>query len=609
MSLKKELSFIHVFSIAAGAMISSGIFVLPGLAYTKAGPSLFLAYFVAGFLALLGVLSVIELATAMPRAGGDYYFINRSLGPMAGTISGLFGWVAISLKSAFAIFGMSEVLFLITGSPLLINSIILTSGFVILNIAGVKEAARLEVILVLGLLGIMAAYTISGIGLVDESRFSPFLPYGTNSLFATAGFVFVSFGGLISVASVAEEVKNPKRNIPLGLITAVVAVTLLYFILLFVTVGVLPASMLAGSFTPLADTARTFWGTPGYIIITVAAVLAFVTTAVAGIMSASRYPMALSRDNLLPRWLGAVHPRTHTPVASLLLTGVFIATALLLPLDLLVKAASTVILSANIMANVAVIILRESKLRNYQPSFKAPWYPWLQIITIVLLGFFVVDMGLQTVEISVGFFLVALLIYVAYGRRHATQEYALLHVVARLTNRRIATSSLEVELREILHQRDEVVHDEFDKAVLAGSVLDASCATTRDAFFAQVAQEMSHRVSLDEAQILQLLNEREAEGSTAFSPFIAVPHIIMPGEGEFHLLLARCHTGIAFSDEAPEVKAVFVIFGTADTRHLHLKALAAIAQIVRSSSFKERWMQADSPQHLQDLLLLSPRKR
>lgn len=609
MNLKKELSFGHVFSIAAGAMISSGIFILPGLAFSRSGPAVFLAYFIAGMLALLGALSIIELATAMPKAGGDYYFINRSMGPLAGTISGLFGWVAISLKSAFAIFGMSEVIFLLVGSPLWLNSLMLTSGFVILNIAGVKEAAKLELWLVLGLLMIMVAYALNGFYHIDIERYTPLLPHGTNSLFITAGFVFVSFGGLISVATVAEEVKDPNRNIPLGMITAVAAVSLLYLLVLFITVGVLPADKLSNSYTPLADAARIFWKTPGYIIITIAAVLAFITTAVAGIMSASRYPLALSRDKLLPSWVGKVNHRTKTPIIALLLTGGFIYITLLLPLNTLVKAASTVIISANILANIAVIILRESKLRNYQPSFKAPCYPWLQIVSILLLSFFVIDMGMATIEISLGFLLLAVMGYMFYGRRTRGREYALLHLIARITNKRLVSLKLEEELREILHQRDDVIHDEFDKAVLEASVLDLDYSAGKAELFLRVAEELSVKLDIDKQKLVELMQARESESSTALSPFIAIPHIILEGSDKFYLLISRCKEGIHFSDEAPAVKAIFVIMGSLDTRQLHLKALAAIAQIVQDSEFKKKWLQADSNQHLQDILLLSKRKR
>jgi APA family basic amino acid/polyamine antiporter len=98
MKLDKGISFWGVFSIASGAMISSGIFILPGFAYAKTGPTVFISYFIAGFLGFLGILSVIELATAMPKAGGDYYFVNKTFGPVMGTISGFLGWFALSLK-------------------------------------------------------------------------------------------------------------------------------------------------------------------------------------------------------------------------------------------------------------------------------------------------------------------------------------------------------------------------------------------------------------------------------------------------------------------------------------------------------------------------------
>ena len=115
MPLKKGISFFGVFSIASGAMISSGIFILPGLAFSKAGPAVFISYLIAGILGLIGILSVVELSTAMPKAGGDYYFINKTFGPMLGTISGFLGWLALSLKSAFAIFGISEIVYLYAG--------------------------------------------------------------------------------------------------------------------------------------------------------------------------------------------------------------------------------------------------------------------------------------------------------------------------------------------------------------------------------------------------------------------------------------------------------------------------------------------------------------
>ncbi|MCD4651444.1 MAG: amino acid permease, partial [Candidatus Cloacimonetes bacterium] len=328
MKLKKGLNFYDVFSIATGSMISSGIFILPGLAFARTGPAVFISYFLAGVLALIGVFSIIELSTAMPKAGGDYFYINRSFGPLIGTISGFFSWFALSLKSAFAIFGISEIVFLVTGFPVFITSILVCVFFVLLNLIGVKEAAKFQVSLVSGLLFLMVIYIIFGFTKIDTSHFSPFIPEGMSSVFASAGFIFISFGGLLKVASISEEVKNPKKNIPLGMIVSVITVTIIYTLILIVTVGILPAHKLTNSITPIADAAKNIAGTPGFIILSIAALIAFITTANAGIMAASRYPLALSRDNLLPEAMGKVSKKFKTPATSIIITGLFIVLAL-----------------------------------------------------------------------------------------------------------------------------------------------------------------------------------------------------------------------------------------------------------------------------------------
>jgi amino acid transporter len=607
--LEKQLSALDVFCIAAGAMISSGIFILPGLAFSHAGPSVVIAYFFAGILALIGVLSVVELSTAMPKAGGDYYFVTRSLGPVIGTVSGLLSWFALSLKTAFAIFGIAEVTYLLTGVPVFVVAAVACAVFVALNIVGVASAAKLEVYLVLGLLALMVLYVLAGVGKVRGENFTPFAPEGVNAIFSTAGFVFVSFGGLLNIATVAEEVKHPKRNIPIGLIAAVATITVLYALLLVVTVGVLPAEQLSNSFSPLADTARQLVGPAGYALLTLAAILAFVTTANAGIMSASRYPLALGRDRLVPSPVARVHKKRGTPVVSIVVTGVVIVASLLLDLELLVKAASTVVLTSYVLSNVAVMVIRRSKLVNYQPSFRVPLCPWLPLIGIVLFVFLIVDMGLAAVEISFALVAAALLTYLFYGRKHAKMEYALLHLLERVTARQLTDDTLESELREIIHERDEVIHDAIDEMVKVAAVVDEEGPIERDKLFRTVAKRLSGDLPLEEKAIYQLLEDRERQGSTAVMPFVAIPHIIIEGTHQTRILLARCKKGAVFSDDRKSVKAAFVIVGTKDDRHLHLKALAAVAQIAQHKHFEQRWLEAKSEQQLRDLILLSERIR
>ena len=618
MQLKKGLKFIDVFSIASGAMISSGIFILPGLAFKITGPSMFVSYLLAGILALSGVLSIVELSTAMPKAGGDYFFVTRSMGPMLGTISGFLSWFALSLKTAFAIFGISIIFqsfikiefgfnLASADASVLAISIVITLIFLILNTVGVEHAGRAEVYLVVALLAIMIIYIFVGMPKVKIKKFEPFAFKGLAGLLATSGFVFVSFGGLLKVASISEEVDNPKKNIPLGLITSVISISLIYAVLLIVTVGVSDAPKLSGSTEPISQAARNFMGETGYIAMTIAALLAFITTANAGIMAASRYPLALSRDKLLPGFLSKVNKRFKTPVISIFITGFFIVLSLFLPLEFLAKAASTVILTTYILSNIAIIILRTSKVENYRPSFKSPLYPWIQIVGIVIFVLLIIETGIISVGISFGITFVAILIYILYGRKKTNQEYAFLHLIERITDKKLTSHNLESELREVIRERDEVVKDVIDELIIDAPVIDLDVKTSGDELFQKVAQVIHKDFGLSVKKLKDYLKKRELESSTVITPFVAIPHTVIPGEECFKLVVVRSKEGIVFGDD--NVKAAFIIIGSKDKRNLHLKALSAIAQIIQSKNFEQRWLAAKSLQNLKDLLLLSNRKR
>ncbi len=457
MRLKKEITFIGIFSIATGAMISSGIFILPGIAYAKIGPLILVSYLLAGIFALIGILSTIELSTAMPKAGGDYFFINKTLGPLMGTIAGLLGWLALSLKSAFAIFGIAEILYLFVKINPTILSFILCIIFLLLNIVGVKETVKFQIFLVVGLFSLILLYIGMGFLKIDnQTLFSALKPYSNKniiSILSITGFIFISFGGLLKIASVSEEVKNPKKILPMGIISSIIVVTISYVLMLIVAIGTLEPSQFAKSLTPIADSARIIMGTPGFAVISLASMLAFVTTANAGIMSASRYPLALSRDGLLPKFISGIGKKFHTPIASIILTGVIIFLSLLLPLEELVKIASTIILSSYVLTNLSVIVLRESKLANYKPSFKAPFYPWLQIFSIIIFSFFIIDLGLEAMEIVIGFLISCIILYFLYGRKYKRGDYALLYLLKRLVDKNL-TGNLEDELKEIVQNRD-----------------------------------------------------------------------------------------------------------------------------------------------------------
>ena len=607
--LERGLTLLDVFCIATGAMISSGLFILPGMAHAKAGPAVIISYLVAGLLSLAGMLSIAEMTTAMPKAGGDCFTIIRSMGPGIGTVAGLLSWFSLSMKSAFALVGMSVFTVLIVNIDIRIIALFFCLIFLIINLIGIKEAGRTQVVLVTGLLGLMLLYIVRGLPRVSIQRLEPFAPQGLAAIFSTAGFVFVSYGGLLKIASVAEEIKNPKRNIPLAMISSLLVVSVFYTLMVFITAGVLDADKLHKSLTPISNGAFVFMGSWGRIALSIAAILAFLSTANAGIMTAARSLVPLSRDGLIPGLLGRINSKFQTPHNSLLVTGAFIIVSLFLKLEILVEAASVVLILTNILSCLSVIILRESHLQNYQPSFRVPLYPWIHIVGIVGLGFLVLEIGKEALIMSAILIAAGFLAYWFYGRIRGYREYALLHLIARITARELTTRSLETELKEIIRERDDIIRDRFDHVIENAVVLDIGRSMPVEEFFESVAYAMADNVKVEPAVLLKSLLDRERETTTVLNPYLAIPHIIVEGERTFHILLARCREGIVFSEAAPKVHAVFVLVGTKDERNFHLNSLAAIAQIVLDADFDNRWMAARNKEALRDIVLLGKRKR
>ena len=416
--LKKELSLLDIFCVATGAMISSGLFILPGLAFSIAGPAVILSYILAAILCIPTLLSKAELTTAMPKAGGDYFYIMRGFGPLVGTMAGFSSWFSLSLKAAFALIGMGAYLSIITHLPLNIIAFLCCLFFIFLNLMGVKEAGRFQVFLVVGLLGILLVYIGLGLRVVSPSNFSPFFSKGLGPVFTTASFVFISYGGLTKVAALAEETKNPGRNLPLGMFLSIIVTCILYALVIFVIIGVSDPQVLEGTLTPVSDGAEVFGGYILKVIISVAAFLAFISTANAGIMTASRYPLGMSRDRLMPAVFRKLSRRFKTPYVAILFTGFFMAAVILfLKLELLVKIASSILILLYIFANLSVILFRESKILSYRPKFYSPFYPYTQVVGVLGGGFLLIEMGTFIVFLTLVFLLLGFVWYKIYAQK------------------------------------------------------------------------------------------------------------------------------------------------------------------------------------------------
>jgi amino acid transporter len=618
-TLKRQLGLLDVFCVASGAMVSSGLFVLPALAYAKAGPAVILAYLLASLLVIPSVLSKAELATAMPRAGGTYFFVERSLGPAFGLFGGLAGWFSLALKSAFAILGMAilievvlQMAFPTQFSPLHIKAIaiICCIGFTALNTVSVKHTSKFQVVLVVALLAILSGFIFIGASAVDPVRYSGFMQKGWVAVFATAGLVFISFGGLTKVASIAEEVTQPGRNLPLGMIFAWAVVSLFYVTVIAVTVGVVDGNELAASGAPISLAASKLAGTTGFAILSLAAIAAFITTANGGILAASRCPMAMSRDRLLPQALGRIGERFKTPHISISLTGGFMIIAIvLLDIESLVKTASTLMIILFILDNASVIIMRESKIQSYRPQFKSPMYPYIQIFAVIAYSALIIDMGKIPLLISAAFILASAAWYFLYISKRVRRASAAMHIVRRVTDKELQTVTLEDELRDILLERDDIIEDRFDQLIKKCEIMDIKGTTDAEKVFRSAANILSDRLGADEYVLFEKFLHREAAGSTVIQPGLAIPHIIVQGENKFDILVIRAVDGITFSTAPDPVKTMFVLAGSKDERNYHLRALMAIAQIAQEKDFEKRWLAAPGPDQLRNLLILSKRKR
>jgi basic amino acid/polyamine antiporter, APA family len=397
----KRLGLVHVFAIGAGAMFSSGFFLLPGLAADETGPSLPLAYLLAGVLVLPTMLSVTELAVAMPFAGGPYHFFRRALGPSAATVGALGLWVALVLKSSFALVGIDAYLGIVWDLPAGSVGLVLAVAFTVLNLAGARESAGIQVGLVAVLLLVLGGFLVAG-G-VDAAgtgaseladRFSPLFTNGVLGLLSATGMVFVAFAGLPQVASVAGSIRNPSRTIPRGILAALATATTVYVAGTALVIVAVPPDELRGDETPIATAAEAFQMPFGMTLIVLAALAAFASTANAGVMSASRYPLALALDGLLWRRFARLNSK-GVPQWAVVVSGSVIALIVwAVDVEDIAKLGSSFILLSFGLLNASVIVLRSSRVPDYQPSFRVPGYPWVPWIGVITSVVLVIDLGL-----------------------------------------------------------------------------------------------------------------------------------------------------------------------------------------------------------------------
>ena len=606
-------------------MFSSGFFLLPGIAASQTGPSVILAYFVAGIMIVPAMLSKAELTSAMPKAGGSYYFIERAMGPLMGTIGGLGTWLSLVFKTAFALIGMGAYLAIFVELPVKPLAIGLTFAFMVLNVIGAKESSGLQRILVTVLLAVLGFFIAQGLYFVAGrpeatqtlSEMGPFFREGLEGFMGTVGLVFVSYAGLTKVSSVAEEVENPDRVIPLGMLLSIVVATSVYCIGVAVMMWVLDPQAFQNDLTPVASAANVLFDWlpdgVGVGLAVAAAVAAFASTGNAGIMSASRYPLAMGRDRLVPRIFTHIG-RFSTPTMGILATGVLmVLTIIFADVSTVAKLGSAFQLVIFGLINLCVVVMREGQLTYYRPGFRSPFYPWVQIAGMIIPVWLISEMGWLPSLMSIILVILCITWYHFFARGRVERYGAVHHVFERLG--RVRSVSVDKELRTILGEKGLREEDLYEEVIAGAPVLDYTKHMTFENIVRDVCSQIAKTEGIDEEELYDGFVLESRAGLMPLDHGIAAPNMRHHDVAHPRMVLVRSKVAVdidlseSFGHlELDEPVRAFV-FLVSPERQLgpHLRSVAQIVTTIDAPDFLERWIACQSEQEMRALLLRDER--
>ena len=417
--------------ISLSAMLP-GIFVTPTFAADIMGPGIWLAFLLAAAVVLPAALSKSELASGMPSSGGSYVFLERTYGPLFGTISGLGLWASFLLKSAFSLIGFSAYFIVITTFfDIEMNMLTLSLSALVLittvNLLGVSKIKTIQTPIVVTTVGLLLGMCIMAL---FDPNFDASVPIDGAfsasiwSLAETAGFVFVAYAGVTKVAAIGDEVKDPERNLPSGILLSLAIATVIYSILAFMMMAAIPGDWWISDGKvvedPISVFAAALAGSTFGVFVAIISVLTMISMALAGILASSRFLFAMARDKLISPRLEAMNSKYETPHWAILVTGLAMGMAiLLLPLKDVVNLDSGFKFMIFIMINSCVIILRQtSDTHEWDPAYRSPLYPYMQLWGIIAGCFLISLMGSKafiggTVAVVAG-----VITYYVYGRKH-----------------------------------------------------------------------------------------------------------------------------------------------------------------------------------------------
>ncbi|ACV46332.1 MULTISPECIES: amino acid permease [Halomicrobium] len=448
--LAKDLGPLAALTIGVGTMIGAGIFVLPGEAILKSGSLAPVAFVLGGVIAMFTALSASELGTAMPRSGGAYYYVNHALGPLFGSVAGWANWLGLAFASAFYMVGFGRYIariFGLSGSvgvgPVSITVVKLTAlaggaFFILINYVGAKETGRLQNVIVVLLIGILTVFTFLGTLRAEPSN----LPAATDvvTTLETTGLIFVSYLGFVQITSVAEEIKDPGKNLPRAVIGSVVIVTVIYALVLVIMSAAVPQGFIADIISSDAENPIAVVEVGNYIqgalmggALLFGGLLATASSANASILASSRINFAMGRDRIVTPALNEIHPRYGTPYRAISITGGLILLFIVIgDITLLSGAASGLHLIIYGLLNLALIVMRYVNPEEYTPEFVVPLYPLLPILGVVFSFALLVFVAEDALLLSFGIAAAAVLWYGLYARSRTEKQGILSkHIISR----------------------------------------------------------------------------------------------------------------------------------------------------------------------------------
>ena len=432
---KRHLGVFDLTLMSIGTIIGTGVLVLPGVvAATMAGPSEIISFIIAGIASILVVLCYAEFASSVPSEGGSYTYIYVSLGEIFAYVCGLavvFGYVlAIGviangwssyLNNILQTFGvvLPKAISTIPANGGVVNlpAILITLLIVYILSLGTRESKKFNNIVVLVKISAIAIFIIVGVFYVKPGNWEVFMPFGIGGVFTGASTLFSAYTGFDITASAAEETKNPQKTLPIALISSIVICGIIYIVVSLIVTGIIPYNELNKS-DALAY-ALTFVGQPiPAAILSCGAVFGLLSIIFANCFGTSRILSALSRDNLLPKFLNKSNSK-NVPITALLIVG-FVGAFLggFVNLEALAHLWTIVLLFVYSMVSISLIAFRKTN-PEFKRGFKTPFVPIVPILAAACCVFLMINISLIIWIYFIIFLLIAIIFYFVYSSRNS----------------------------------------------------------------------------------------------------------------------------------------------------------------------------------------------